>query len=219
MGLCRRASPLLIPETRVAIEAVIFDFGNVICRFDNDIFLRRIAAHAQRSAAEIREIVYEQQAVLIREFETGAVSPDEFFARMGRECGVVMSRADFVRAFTDIFTPIETTFDLIRRLEPRYRLGLLSNTSEWDYEYGIHPVEVFDLFDAVSLSFEVGAMKPDRRIYDDMLGKLDLPPAACVYVDDIERYVIAARDLGMAGIHYKDHAALATGLAAAGVTV
>jgi len=203
----------------MAIEAVIFDFGNVICSFDNDIFLRRIAARAQRSPAEIREIVYGQQSDLMREFETGGVSPDEFFARMGRECGVVMARADLVRAFTDIFTPIEATFDLIRRLKPRYRLGLLSNTSQWDYEYGIRPVEVFDLFDAVSLSFEVGAMKPDRRIYEDMLGKLDLPPGACVYVDDIERYVAAARDLGMTGIHYTGHAALLAGLAEARVTV
>ncbi len=202
----------------MAIEAVIFDFGNVICRLDNDIFVGRVAARAGKSPAEMREIVYEQQADLMREFETGLVSTDEFFARMQQECGIAVPRADLIQDFTDIFTPIETTFDLIRRLEPRYRLGLLSNTSEWDYEYGIRPVDVFGLFSVVTLSFEVKAMKPDRRIFEDMLGKLDLPPSACVYIDDIERFAVAARDLGMVGIHYTGHGALMEGLAGAGVT-
>jgi putative hydrolase of the HAD superfamily len=126
---------------------------------------------------------------------------------------------EFVRAWTDIFTPKQATFELVKRLKGRYRLGLLSNTNEWHFEFGIKPVGIFPLFDAVTLSFEVHAMKPDRKMYDDMLAKLALPAGACVYIDDIAEYVAAGRAIGLHGIHYTTHERLLEDLAKAGVEV
>jgi putative hydrolase of the HAD superfamily len=128
-----------------------------------------------------------------------------------------MDQTKFRRAFTQIFTPNENTFDLIRTLKPSYKIGLLSNVSEWDFEYGIKPISVFDLFDAMSLSFEVGALKPDEEIYYDMLKKLDLAPEACVYIDDLLEFVQAAERIGLYGIHYTDHRRLISSLKKAGI--
>jgi putative hydrolase of the HAD superfamily len=108
-------------------------------------------------------------------------------------------------------------FTLIRQLKARYRLGLLSNTSEWHFLHGIRPTEVFPLFDAVTLSFEVGVMKPGEGIYRDALEKLDLPPEACVYIDDIGEFADAATALGLHGIQYVDDETLMHRLAAIGV--
>ena len=38
------------------ILAVIFDFGNVICSFDNNLFLQRLAEHTGKSLAELDEL-------------------------------------------------------------------------------------------------------------------------------------------------------------------
>jgi putative hydrolase of the HAD superfamily len=54
-----------------------------------------------------------------------------------------------------------------------------------------------------SLSFQVKAMKPDSVILKDVLHKLAVQAEECVYIDDIEHYVRAARDMGMHGIHYQ----------------
>jgi putative hydrolase of the HAD superfamily len=97
-------------------------------------------------------------------------------------------------------------------LKPCYRLGLLSNTNPWHFEYGIRTVEVFDLFDAVSLSYRVQAMKPDRRIYLHALGQLNTAPHTCVFIDDIPANVEAAKDLGMHGILYTGHPSLMNSL-------
>ena len=184
------------------IRAVVFDFGNVICRFDNKIILRRIADNTGRSIEELEEVVY-QASELIESYERGIVSSEEFFARIASMCGLRMPEAEFIRAYTDKFTPIPETYQLIRRLKGKYKLGLLSNTSAWDFEYGIRTTEVFPLLDAVTVSFQVHALKPEKEIYVDVLAKLEVQPRECVYIDDIEQNVGAARELGMNAVLYR----------------
>jgi FMN phosphatase YigB (HAD superfamily) len=77
---------------------------------------------------------------------------------------------------------------------------MLSNTNELHYTHNICTVAVFPLFDAVTLSFEVKAMKPARPMYDDILEKLAVTPEECVYIDDLNENVITANFLGMRGI-------------------
>ena len=160
-----------------------------------------------------------QSMRMAERYETGLMTSREFYTSVSRVASLTMSEAEFARAYTDIFVPIPATFALVKGLKRLYRLGLLSNTNEWHFEFGIKPVGIFPLFDAVTLSYEVRAMKPDRRIYDDMLAKLDLPAGACVYIDDIAENVAAAGALGMHGIHYTTHERLIEDLAKAGVDV
>ncbi len=187
------------------IKAVVFDFGNVICRFDNNLFLERISNFSDKSVEQVRELIYEESD-LPRRHETGLMSGEDFYDEVVNLCGLKgISMEGFRVAFTDIFTPIKTTFELIRRLKPNYKLGLLSNTSQWDFEYGIKAIEVFDLFDSVSVSCEVGVMKPDERIFGDALAKLGQAAEECVYIDDLEEFVEAARAMGFYGVQYVGH--------------
>jgi FMN phosphatase YigB (HAD superfamily) len=93
------------------------------------------------------------------------------------------------------------------------------NTNEWHFEHYIRAVDVFPLFDAVTVSFRVGEMKPGERIHRDVLSKLGLPPEACVFIDDLEENVEGARRLSMHGIRYTDHVRLVASLRALGVAV
>jgi putative hydrolase of the HAD superfamily len=184
------------------IKAVVFDFGNVICKFDNKIFLMRISDHTGESIRELEKKVYRASG-LASDYERGMVSSDDFFDQVAAICGLRMSKEEFIRAYTDKFTPIPETYQLIRSLKRKYKLGLLSNTSAWDFEYGIRTTEVFPLFDAVTVSFEVHALKPEKDIYLDVFAKLKVKPLECVYIDDIEKYVEAARNLGMNAVRYR----------------
>ena len=207
----------MMPGGGAPIRAVVFDFGNVISTVDVAAFVRRIAPRTDKSLLEIGEIIYGSKLPVL--YESGLISSEEFFARFADLCGLRMSQEEFVPAFTGIFTPIEPTLDLIRRLKGRYRLGLLSNTNEWHFRGYIETVPVFPLFDTVTLSYEVRQMKPGERIYRDALRKLGLPPEACVFIDDIEENVAAARRLSMRGIRYEGHERLVAALAGLSVTV
>jgi putative hydrolase of the HAD superfamily len=194
------------------IRAVIFDFGGVICTFDIDIFLRRIEPFSEYSLAELRSGTLSAASEQARLYETGLITSLEFHRRVSGLAKLDMPVADFARAYCEIFAPIHSTLDLIRQLKQHYRVALLSNTSEWHFEYGIKPVEVFPLFETVTLSFEVGAMKPARKIYDDALRKLGLPASACAYIDDLSENVAAAAALGMSAVRYTNHEDVVTAL-------
>jgi len=62
-----------------------------------------------------------------------------------------------------------------------------------------------ELRKSVTVSFKVGVMKPDRRIYLDALDKLKVRADESVYIDDISEYADAAGALGIKGIHYTSH--------------
>jgi putative hydrolase of the HAD superfamily len=66
------------------------------------------------------------------------------------------------------------------------------------------------MFHAVVISAEVGMRKPEERIYRHAIELVGLPPAECVFVDDLEANVRAAEAIGMRGIlHTQPEATIA----------
>jgi glucose-1-phosphatase len=202
-------------EGKRLIRGVIFDFGNVICSFDVEIFLAKLHGWSGLDVETLRDRVYGSR--LHSRYERGEISSKEFHREVVRRIGVDVPVEEFADRFSDIFTPLESTQVLIRALKGKYRLGLLSNTNEWHFLRHIRKVPVFPLFDAVTLSFEVGALKPEPEIYLDALRKLSLPPEACVFIDDIGKYADGAAVLGIRGIRYTGHAELLRELSGLGV--
>ena len=193
------------PESPV--RALIFDFGNVQYRFDNNRFLAALSRLSGRSAEALKQAIYDDSS-LSQDYEAGRIDSQAFLAGVSALCGQELTEAEFIPVFTDLFTPIDSTLELVRKLKPTYRIGLLSNTSPWHFEHAIRTCPVFSLYDTVTLSYEVGASKPDPNIYQDALAKLDLPPAACIYIDDLPPFAEAATKLGLIGLTYTTPVAL-----------
>jgi putative hydrolase of the HAD superfamily len=79
--------------------------------------------------------------------------------------------------------------------------ALLSNS--WGLEY--YPRQLLDeLFDQVVISGEVGIRKPDPDVFVLAARRLGLEPQECVFVDDTEGNVEAARSVGMTGLVHED---------------
>jgi epoxide hydrolase-like predicted phosphatase len=90
-------------------------------------------------------------------------------------------------------------FDVVRRArEHGVRTALLSNS--WGMDY---PRDEWDeIFDAVVISGEVGMRKPEPGIYHHAAKLLDVPPAQCVFVDDLRPNVTGAVAVGMVGVRF-----------------
>jgi HAD superfamily hydrolase (TIGR01509 family) len=59
------------------------------------------------------------------------------------------------------------------------------------------------LFDDVVVSAEVGMAKPEPAIFRRAVDRLGLAPAECVFVDDWDQNVEAAREVGMRGVIHR----------------
>jgi len=189
---------------RAEIRGVIFDFGKVIANFDINLVLEGLSTICNIPSEELGRR-FQADSSLARDFETGAISSEQFLGEVSRLCDHEFCEEEFIPIFTGIFTPIRSTCDLIRKLKGGYRLGLISNTNPWHFQYGIQKSEVFPLFDAVTVSFQLKALKPDPRLFQDALEKLDLVAEECVFIDDISAFAEAANGCLLHGIHYNGH--------------
>jgi epoxide hydrolase-like predicted phosphatase len=91
---------------------------------------------------------------------------------------------------------------VVRRVrEAGYKTALLSNS--WGMDY---PREGWtELFDVTVISGEVGMRKPDPDIYQLCAEQLELPPQACVFVDDLSPNVRGAVAVGMVGVLHRTY--------------
>ncbi len=109
---------------------------------------------------------------------------------------------DFYGVLEDYGRPNEPVVELARRLQETYKVGVLSNASvrlEARLQNGWGAIERFD---AVITSGRTGLEKPFKPIYLYAAKALDLPPEACVHVDDSPGHVEGARRAGLHAIFY-----------------
>jgi 2-haloacid dehalogenase len=89
-----------------------------------------------------------------------------------------------------------------------YRTYALSNWSVETFGATRSRFPFLDEFDGILISGEVGVGKPDPAIFREFLARFDLTPEATVFVDDWDRNVAAARELGIVAVRFTDPAQL-----------
>lgn len=170
------------------------------------------------------------------DFESGRLTGPEYHRRVmdlvgarGADVGSCAGRNDaagrhvaydeFVPMYGDIFTEIPGTVALLRQLTARYPLYLLSDTNEIHFGFVRKTMDVVGIFDELILSYEMGVMKPNPRIYAEALRRSGVSADACVFIDDRLPNVEGARQVGIRGIHFRSPDQCATDLRQLGVKV
>jgi putative hydrolase of the HAD superfamily len=103
----------------------------------------------------------------------------------------------------DAQRPIEPNLLLVRELRSSHKLSILSNADRSLRERLEKDIGIHDLFDDIVCSAEVGMAKPEPAIYVLAAGRLGLETSECVFVDDLEANVEAARQVGMQGVLFR----------------
>jgi FMN phosphatase YigB (HAD superfamily) len=166
-----------------ASSAVVFDLGKVLVDFDYGIAAKKLAARSARPPAEIQSFI--DQTPLLLDYESGRVTRQEFFERVRAATGFRGAIKEFGGFFADIFTPIPTMIELHaelrRRKIPAY---IFSNTNDLAIEHVRRKFPFFRDFDGYIFSHEVGAMKPQPKIYDAMEKMSGRRGKDLIYIDD-----------------------------------
>jgi epoxide hydrolase-like predicted phosphatase len=137
------------------------------------------------------------------ELEVGAVTAREFFRRVCVECEAAHGVRVDIHALAAAAARSEELdpemLALVEEVRTSCGTALLTNnvaTATWRATFPFH------LFDVVIDSSEVGLRKPDPAVYRLLLDRLEREPADVVFIDDFERNVAAARDLGICGVQF-----------------
>jgi HAD superfamily hydrolase (TIGR01509 family) len=200
-------------------QFIYFDLGNVLCFFDREKEVRQVAEVARAPAEKVREALIGERGVLWRG-ERGEIDERQFHEEFCRLTGSRPEMGAFLDADADIFALNGELVPLVAHLEDaQIPLGILSNTSpsHWkqvsDGRYAI----LLSAFRETVLSFEVGAAKPEAKIFQRAIEGAGVPAERIFYVDDLPGHVEAARKLGMDAVQYTTTDALVRELLARGV--
>ena len=180
---------------------IVFDLGNTLIRFDHSISAKKLANLCGIDSKKIYDAFFDSE--ITRAFETGLISPREFYIRASHYLGVKLPYKDFVAIWNDIFWEDEEMCELARSLKKSYKLFLLSNINRLHFEHIRSKFDIINIFDEVILSFMVGAIKPDRLIFEDVVKRAGGDKDKLLYIDDREDLIKEARVLGIESLRFE----------------
>lgn len=113
-------------------------------------------------------------------------------------------RAFHVRWIEMMPGAIEPTVEILQELrEQGYELYALSNWSAETFPFAWARFEFLRWFRAVVISGDVQVCKPDPRIYEIILNKIERPASECIFIDDSRANYDTAVQLGFGAIHFQ----------------
>lgn len=178
------------------VKNVVFDLGSVLvdCTFEKRLYSD--SSIPDQYAAEI------MKAWIIDNDYTEQCTEDEYIHLICQRLRPELHKyiPDILRLTIDATTPYPETRDVINLLKEKgYGIYYLSNWNSWTAERFKQngTFSFLDDTDGGLFSYECGLMKPDHKIYETFLKKFGLDPSTCVFLDDREENVKAARECGM----------------------
>ena len=182
------------------MKNIIFDFGNVLGRFDIDL-LTAPYVDSNEEIAPIRDVVFDR--IYWDNLDRGAITDEYVKEDICKRLPESLHRkaVTVYENWVNTMSPMPYMTDLVRELkEQGHKLYLLSNIS-LGFANTYHTVpwmrELFSHFDGLVLSATTKMAKPDREIFEYVLEKYDLEAQDCLFVDDNRDNVAGAEKAGI----------------------
>jgi 2-haloacid dehalogenase len=185
------------------VNTVVFDLGGVLVDWDPRYLLRKVMSGRE---AEMETLLSE---VLNQTWNLERDKGDSWAKAMERNKAEYPQWAEVFDLYTERWAETiggahEDSVAILRELKasgtPLYAL------SNWSAEMFPHAEAAFDwlrLFDGVVVSGRVGMIKPNRDIFEYLLGTYQLRAEDLLFIDDHEPNVLAARSYGIHAHHFE----------------
>src|SRR5665213_2347027 len=179
------------------IQAVIFDYGGVICFHPSPEQWQEAAAFCGADADALQSAFWED-----RDNYDAGEDPYIYWrgvaGRLGRSFdhamidGLIEREIRFWSRFDD--RVLRWTNNL---RAAGVRTSMLSNMPRPLGEHLKTLPGFLDHFDEVTVSYKLGVVKPDAPIYHSAIGDLEIDPARALFLDDRQPNIDAARAVGL----------------------
>jgi putative hydrolase of the HAD superfamily len=197
----------------MAIKAVISDFGGVLTTPLLGSFMAlqdEIGIEAGTLGKAMQRISERDGEHPLFDLERGRITETDFLDALRRELAIDLGHEPELHRFSEIYFDAlevnEPMIALMRDVRSRgYRMALLTNNvREWEPLWrAMLPVD--EIFEIVVDSAFVGMRKPEPEIYELTIERLGdgIVATDCLFIDDVEHNIAAARELGMSAVHFQ----------------
>ncbi len=195
------------------ITTVISDFGGVLTTPLVQSFMAvqdRTGIESAALGRAIAQITERDGRNPLFELECGRITEVSFLASIAAELEAELGHVPEMHRFSELYFealhPNPPMIELMEELrDGGYRMGLLTNNvREWEPRWrSMLPVD--EIFGEIVDSAFVDCRKPDPRIYEITFERMGVEAGECIFIDDIEVNITAARELGMTAVHFQDN--------------
>jgi putative hydrolase of the HAD superfamily len=187
-----------------SLKAIIFDYGDVLCLPPTTEDIDGSARILGIGADSFRELWVRNRDL----YDRGDLSPETYWRKFAEDAGTNLDVAE-------LHELSERDVAMWSRLNPNMLAWLMSLTStsiktavlsNMHIDMVRHARRAFqwlDLVNCTTLSAEVRLIKPDPAIYEHCLRCLGVAPADCLFIDDREVNIAAARAMGIRVIQFQ----------------
>lgn len=185
------------------IRNIIFDVGNVLVEYSWERMLQalHITGEAYDAVAKATAL-----SPMWNELDRSLLSDEEILQ------GFIKNAPEYEREIRLVWDNIpesihcyDYSVEWVRKFRKKgYQTYILSNYSRRGFEMTRQELPFVEDMDGVLFSYEVKLVKPEPEIYQTLLEKFQLKPEECVFLDDNEKNIIAAREAGIHAIHFKN---------------
>lgn len=145
------------------------------------------------------------QSGIFGDLEEGLISAQEFIASLSELCGRRLTFDECKYAWRGYTreVPMRNINVLDRLRADGYRLILISNTNPFMMHWGMSDEfsgdgrSIDKFFDALYMSYKMKMMKPDRRMFEQIIVSENIKPAETLFVDDGPRNIDVGASLGL----------------------
>jgi epoxide hydrolase-like predicted phosphatase len=186
----------------MSIKAVFFDLGGVIVRTEFQAPRQQLAEKLGMEYDDLSKIVFDGDTGL--RAAMGEITSADHWASIIQRLKRPASELSLIRDEFFAGDIVDRRLvEYIRSLRGKYKTGLISNA--WSDLRDFVVREKFDdAFDKMIISAEVGAVKPEPKIFQIALEQFGVSPNEAVFVDDFYANIEGCEKVGIKGIHFKD---------------
>jgi putative hydrolase of the HAD superfamily len=186
------------------INAVIFDYGEVLCHRPSEEEFNRLAKIFGAEENSFRALWDKNRGA----FDRGDMTEEAYWIALAEDTGAGIDSEQLEKVYkwdVEMWANVnEPMVAWLRQLRHGgIKAGLLSNMPPAMISHLRENFDWLDLFDFTTFSAEVRLIKPDRAIYEHTLRGLGVKPEETLFVDDREVNVQAARDLGIHAVQFR----------------
>ena len=198
---------------------LVFDLSGVFFNEGLTVAVNKISKEFKLNPKTINFVL---NGSFAQEYRTGLIESEEFWKK-AKEYFKIDDNLKINRIkkiFFESYYPHEESVTLLKELrKKKVKIAFLSNSPKDRTEYLNKKYNFIILFDFGLFSFEAHAWKPDTEIYQQFLEKFDINPKDIIYIDDVEKNLAPAKELGMKTVLFQTTAQLKKELKKWGIAV
>lgn len=183
------------------IKAILFDFGGVIYQHPKEVVPEVIAKiYGQSLENAIKEYTKYKNDYFSGKITTETlVNSLSSIFKSNKSLEEVKSL--WLKYYGELAQANNKVVDLIKRLRQHYKVYLFTNTTEINDLHNKN-TGIYQLFDGLFKSFEMGLTKPDNSFYKKVISNLNLQPNEILFIDDDKKNLEPANELGISTIYF-----------------